>query len=78
MKIKIEKGVSLVQSKRPDTHVGKWDFLSSLEVGDSFVLPDGISIDAFYTSSSRRIRKGLKSKFATRTIGDQVRVWRVE
>lgn len=73
MKIKIERGIPIPESY---TRSKDWDFLESMKVGDSFAVPI-LKMQSVRMILCQRVRRGLKAKFKTRSVGDQLRVWRV-
>lgn len=73
--IEIEKGVPI-----PKADVGrdaKYPF-AQMEVGDSFVLKKDATTADRLNSSTKFRKKRYGEKYIQRSIGDEIRVWRVE
>ena len=71
----IEKGVPMATSSR--LRLGYWDYLLSMEVGDS-VLVTGKPIRRFHGNTQYLRRKRPEWKWATRTVEGGYRVWRIQ
>lgn len=71
----IEKGVALPKGKRSEKST-KYPF-KSMEVGDSFLVPDFTSIVSLRSQASVTGRT-LGKKFSVRLVEQGVRIWRVE
>lgn len=70
-KVKIDKGVPL-----PDHHLQVYPF-KDMQVGDSFLLPKGISSASVRTQASRNGRE-LGRTFSVRKTPEGFRCWRVK
>lgn len=73
MTIKIEKGIPVPAHYQR----GMWAVLDDMKVGDSFAVP-AIFTQRVRMAISQRKRRGGKAEFITRTVGDQLRVWRTK
>lgn len=71
----IEKGVALPKGKRAEKST-KYPF-KSMEVGDSFLVPDGTNVVSLRAHASASGR-ALGRRFSVRLVEQGVRIWRVE
>lgn len=71
MEIKIEKGVPIPEKKKP-----KYPF-DEMETGDSFGVPVHMGYRVRIYLQRHKERTSGK-EFITRTVGDEVRVWRTK
>ena len=75
LEIKIEKNIPLIRKTRKKSGC-KYDFLNTMEIGDSFLYPYSFNKKkSFYDASHRR---NIKVSIRIVNMGKDMRIWRVK